>query len=253
MYDSINAGDIPADAEMVAGYLPPSRYAWSAADWARFPNAVKVRIAVRATVNDGEVLDVEPGDASATQAVSWVVMRRKAGVDPTVYCSQSMYPSVVSAFSAAGVALPHFWIAHYDGQAALPDGMVAKQYTDNPASGGHYDLSVVADYWPGVDTTPYQPQDDGMTTPITDPNFLQTVARLQAAVAGTATSGWAQAPIKNEPNALGKAVGVTLPQIVSQLMVIQNQLTAISNALAKISPDKLTGTANITVTLNPGA
>jgi hypothetical protein len=150
MYDSITAGDIPTSAAMVAGYVS-GRYAWSAADWARFPGAVKVRIATQASVNDGVVLDVEPGDATPQQAPGWVQMRRAAGVDPTIYCNLTQLPVVQAAFTAAGVAQPHYWVARYDGVANLPAGCVAKQYADPKTSGGHWDLSAVADFWPGVD------------------------------------------------------------------------------------------------------
>lgn len=151
MYDSTSAADIPADAAMVAGYLPPSRYAWSAAAWARFPHAVKVRIAIFASVNDGHVLDVEQGDATPAQAPSWVAMRRLAGTDPTVYCSQSLWATVRAEFARQGVPQPHYWIARYDNVSAIPAGAVAKQYANEPLTGGHYDLSIVADHWPGVD------------------------------------------------------------------------------------------------------
>ncbi|MBX6360090.1 MAG: hypothetical protein IRZ03_08425 [Acidobacterium ailaaui] len=171
MYDSITAADIPASAAMVAGYVNGT-YRWSDADWARFPGAVKVRIATRADVNDGHVLDVEPGDATPAQAPGWVTMRRAAGADPTVYCNQSTLPQVKAAFRAAGVAEPHYWVAHYDGIAELPDGCVAKQYANPPASGGHWDLSIVADYWPGVDPAPApdpalstNTREDGMLIP----------------------------------------------------------------------------------------
>lgn len=161
MYDSVTAAHIPTSAWMVAGYLPPSRYAWSAADWARFPNAVKVRIAIFANVNDGHVLDVEPGDATPAQAPGWVMMRRRAGADPTVYCSASSWPAVRQAFRDARVPEPHYWIARYDNIATIPAGAVAKQYANPETHGqGHYDLSVVADYWPGVDSP--QPQEDDM-------------------------------------------------------------------------------------------
>lgn len=151
LYDAVTPANIPASAQMVAGYVD-GRYAWSASDWARFPGAVKVRIAVFASTNDGHVLDVEPGDATPAQAVGWVQRRRAAGVDPTVYCGLSTtgysWANVRAAFQAAGVAEPHYWVAAYPGNGPnLYAGSVAHQYA-NP---GPYDLSVVADYWPGVD------------------------------------------------------------------------------------------------------
>lgn len=151
LYDAVTPANIPASAQMVAGYVD-GRYAWRASDWARFPNAVKVRIAVFASTDDGHVLDVEPGDATPAQAVGWVQRRRAAGVDPTVYCGLSTsgysWAQVRAAFQAAGVAEPHYWVAAYPGIGpALYPGSVAHQYA-NP---GPYDLSVVADYWPGVD------------------------------------------------------------------------------------------------------
>lgn len=154
LYDSVTAANIPVTAQMVAGYVD-GRYAWSAADWARFPAAVHVRIAVFASTNDGHVLDVERGDATPAQAVGWVQRRRAAGVDPTVYCglasSGYSWADVRAAFQAQGVPEPHYWVAAYPGiGAALYPGSVAHQYA-NP---GPYDLSVVADYWPGVDVSP---------------------------------------------------------------------------------------------------
>lgn len=150
MYDGVDASRLPTNAELVAGYVD-GLFTWSAADWARFPNAVKVRIAVFSSTNDGEVLDVEPGNATPAESVDWVLMRRRAGVDPTVYMNASTWPTVRAEFSARGVAEPHYWVAQYDGVAALPAGSIAKQYYNNNQAG--YDLSVVADYWPGVDPT----------------------------------------------------------------------------------------------------
>ena len=159
MYDSVTPSAIPRSARMVAGYLPPSRYAWSAAEWALFPQARKVRIAIFADVNDGHVLDVEPGDATPAQAPGWVVMRRRAGVDPSVYCNASTWPTVRREFQRRGIREPHYWIAKYDNVARLIPGAVAKQYADPPTHGrGHFDLSIVADHWPGVD-----PKEDVMT------------------------------------------------------------------------------------------
>ena len=153
MYDAVTAANIPADARMVAGYIDRIKLLpWTAADWARFPNAVKVTIVKKASTNDGHVLDVEPGDATPAEAPGWVRMRRAAGAIPTVYCNTSTWPSVRAAFRAAQVAEPYYWLAVYDGNPKWRDdwavaGVVAKQYQNTPG----FDLSSVADHWPGVD------------------------------------------------------------------------------------------------------
>jgi hypothetical protein len=151
MYDGVDASRLPTTAQMVAGYVD-GLYRWSDADWARFPNSVKVRIAVFSTTNDGHVLDVEPGNATPAQSVDWVLMRRKAGVDPAVYMNTSTWPVVRSAFQARGVTEPHYWVAQYDGVAVIPAGTIAKQYVNDEANG--WDLSAVFGYWPGVDPAP---------------------------------------------------------------------------------------------------
>jgi hypothetical protein len=153
MFDSTTAGDIPETATLVAGYVDGT-WPWSPADWALFPAATLVRIAVWASTGDGQVLDVETGNATPEQAPGWVQRRREAGVDPTVYCNESTWPAVRAAFTAQGVREPHWWIAHYESAAVIPAGAVALQYADEAQTGAHYDLSVVADYWPGVDPAP---------------------------------------------------------------------------------------------------
>lgn len=154
MYDAVNVSGVPAGATLVAGY-GDGLYQDVDAFRARFPNATVVVIAVSSRHNLGTVLDVETGDATPAEAPPWVLMRRAAGVDPTIYCNSSTWPSVRAAFQAAGVAQPHYWIAQYDNVGSIPAswtslGCVAKQYADP----GPYDLSIVADYWPGVDTNP---------------------------------------------------------------------------------------------------
>lgn len=151
MYDGVDASRLPVSAQLVAGYVD-GLYKWSDADWARFPSSVKVRVAVFSNTNDGHALDVEPGNATPAQSVDWVLMRRGSGFDPTVYMNLSTWPTVRAAFQARGVAEPHYWVASYDDVAAIPSGAIAKQYYNNDAAG--YDLSVVADLWPGVDATP---------------------------------------------------------------------------------------------------
>jgi hypothetical protein len=164
MYDSVTASDIPASAAMVAGY-DTGPYAWSSADWNRFPDVPHVHIDTQASPpNTGQVLDVEEGDATPAQAPGWVVQRRAAGADPTIYCNASTWPAVIAAFRSAGVAQPHYWIAKYDNvPSPMPsrEGItaVAKQYADPGTHGrGHFDLTSVPGYWPGID-----PEDDEMS------------------------------------------------------------------------------------------
>jgi hypothetical protein len=156
MYDSTDPNAIPTNAEMVAGYIDGTSFKWPESAWARFPKARKVRIARRVTTNDGHVLDVESGIPTVwppTQAiVQWVQMRRRSGVDPTIYCNQlNDWPLIRSLFINAQVPEPYWWVARYNGSQTIPTGAVAKQYANSTMSGGHYDLSSVVDYWPGVD------------------------------------------------------------------------------------------------------
>lgn len=173
MYDSTNWAAIPADAAMVAGYVD-GRYKWPDDGWERFPSAVKVRIAVFAATDDGHVLDVERGNAAPEEAPGWVKMRRAAGVDPSVYCNLSTWPAVRRAFAAAGVSEPHYWVAEWGRHMVIPDGAVALQYR----AAGLYDLSVVADHWPGVDLA--VTITSASTVDINMPGHLEAVKLVQA-------------------------------------------------------------------------
>lgn len=144
---------------MVAGYTD-GRYAWSAADWARFPDADKVTITALGRDN-ATVLNLEPnGYWPADLGVAWVRRARARGVDPSIYCNYRNHLRLVkAAFDRAGEPYPHFWVAEYDGVTVIPEGCVAKQFAAPEGTGaahtpGHYDLSIVADYWPGVDPAP---------------------------------------------------------------------------------------------------
>lgn len=152
MFDSTNPNDIPTTAQMVAGYVD-GIYAWSTAGWARFPNSVKVRIAISPFTNDGHVLDVETGDATPAQAPGWARMRIAAGLQrPTLYVNRSNWSAVVAA--CAGLPVD-WWVATLDGttSVSLPGQItpIAVQYENSTLAGGHYDKSLVADSWPAVD------------------------------------------------------------------------------------------------------
>jgi hypothetical protein len=150
MYDSISAYTDPAGAQLYAGYVDGS---WSDYDDVvrRFPGAVHVPIATSPDHLVGVVLDVENGDATPAQAPDWCMQRRQAGIDPTVYCNASTWPAVIQAFADRVMTPPHFWIARWGPDHTIPAGAIALQHT----STANYDISAVADHWPGID-----PEDD---------------------------------------------------------------------------------------------
>lgn len=163
MFDSVTPGDIPADAEMVAGYASGtyagSRYWGAPGAWERFATRRKVRIATSAahTGLDIDALDVENGDATPDQAPGWIIRQRALGYfRPTIYCEVSARGAVENACAHAGFALgQHYdlWVAHYRSSAAKAPwceaGAVATQFANASTSGGHFDLSLVVDpEWP---------------------------------------------------------------------------------------------------------
>lgn len=155
MYDSTSAADIPAGALMVAGY-DDGLYAWSDADWNRHPRAVQVHITVTGDNLDSHVADYERGNLLLPKLVSWVKAKGARGDMPTVYFSLGLYGEIEAAFKAAGIGNQSWltWVADWNGQANLEPGWTAHQYADSAMTGHHYDLSVAADYWPGVDPPP---------------------------------------------------------------------------------------------------
>lgn len=211
MADSINASNLPAATmprrhltldpsriigqivaalpdgwDLYAGYVD-GRYPSYQPAVARFGAEKCIPIAVFSTTNAGLVGDCENGDMTPTTAVSWVVMRRRSGVDPTIYCSLALWPTVKAAFAAANVAEPHWWIAAYPGNGAqLYDGSIAHQYSD----AGPYDESVVADFWPGFDPiTPPAPN----SPPVHYPG--DNVQSQNVSVQMSGGNGWIPSPV----------------------------------------------------------
>lgn len=239
MADSVNWQDIPVTMPMVAGYVPPSHFAWPPEAWARFPNSVKVRITPSAAVfGPGiNVLDVEVGDASAAQVPGWINESRAAGQEPTVYMTISSWPSVIRACTSARVAVPEFWVAQWNNTQNLPsvsvDGVtytaIAHQYADPTTSGGNYDLSVVAPFWPGV---------DGGDMPL---DFTQQLPPAEQ-VRGSGTVGEAFTTVINGITNLRQ--GGNLANAVAELQAnmgdVLTQLSAMSGSLSAADANLLT-------------
>lgn len=178
MFDDISADGVPTGGDLYAGYDDGH---WPDADAlaARFPGIRVVRITVFPSDNQGDVLDVELGDATPAQAPDWLRRRRAAGAWPTLYVNLSNWSAAASAVAAAGLEQPPYWVAYYptvlpSGVPSIPSdwavkGVVAWQYLNTK----NYDASAVADYWPGIDP---HPQGDHML--VTDDDKREYVRSL---------------------------------------------------------------------------
>jgi hypothetical protein len=167
MYDGVDAGTVPAGAEIYAGYVDGQWQSYDALV-SKFPGALHVSICVTAS-DSARALDVESGDATPEEAPAWAAAQRKGGNPyPVVYMDEANWPAVKAAFSDQGVPAPLYWVAAYVNDPstapAIPAGAIAIQYYDY----GGYDASVAADYWPGLDPAPVSTssdeEDDDMTT-----------------------------------------------------------------------------------------
>lgn len=150
MYDAVTPANLPAGADLYGGY-DDGHWPNAAAIAARFPGKRLIRITVFPADIFGDVLDVEKGDAQPADVPDWLTHRRGRGADPSIYSSTSSIGAVEAACKAARVQFDrqHWWRADYETppDPTLKYGEVAHQYHD----AGGYDLSVVADYWPGID------------------------------------------------------------------------------------------------------
>lgn len=122
MFDDVTVSLIPKNAQAVAGYSDGHYQTWKQI-LEDFPHAKHLQIAVFGQDN-GDCLDVEPHDASITQAAAWV-KRQLAGWKskhhdvrlPVVYTSASWAQSLVNALAKAGLKQgTHYllWTAHYN-------------------------------------------------------------------------------------------------------------------------------------------
>lgn len=166
--DSTTAGDVPANTDFPAGYLDGG-YVTVPALRARFPHKRIIAITVNGSTPHADVIDQEAGDVNPPTAARYVATERAQHGWPTIYFPLSNIAAVCKALTAVGLGpdVP-LWTAHYTGKphicgaACLKDYeplpfkplIVATQYADPTTSGGHFDLSLVVAYWPGVDPKP---------------------------------------------------------------------------------------------------
>lgn len=182
MYDSTTPAAIPAGAQMVAAYID-GKYAWSAEELARFPDATKLGITV--TGNEvTDIIDVETGDATPAHVPGWITDTKRVEHPhrATVYCNRSSLGAVKAACQGAGFTLGHdyvLWVATLDGTTELADmhGVVAIQDKSAAMLGFHADSSVVVDdTWHG-DAKPVPPPSPAPPVP---PEEKTELAQIQA-------------------------------------------------------------------------
>src|SRR3954447_8054325 len=152
MYDSTTVADLPADGDLYLGYVD-GRWPTIDALRKRFPHKPIVRVTVTGATLDADVADVESGDLTPRSGAAWAKRKIAAGQVPTLYFPASWEPMIRDALGVAGLPVRRGRLSPPDGDgtATLRRGAIAKQYANPPRTGGHYDASVVADYWPGVD------------------------------------------------------------------------------------------------------
>jgi hypothetical protein len=114
MYDSVQWQKIPANAQMVAGYVDGA-YAWPQRAWARFPHASHVRISVIPPGDPAHagVLDVETGAASVADAPPFIRTRHRAGHRAVIYVQRSLVAEVRRACRGLSFGL---WVADWTGE-----------------------------------------------------------------------------------------------------------------------------------------
>lgn len=228
--DSVTTANLPEGFDLYGAYVD-GRYKNFAQTSARFPGRT-FGIAAFSTTNDGIVGDCENGDMTPQTAVTWVVMRRKAGVDPTIYCSEAAWAAVQVAFNTARVPQPHYWIAAYPGNGdQLYAGAVAHQWIDR----GPYDESIVADYWPGVDPAPIPPAPVPPPTTYPGDNLIKTPVTVTIANG----EGWNPSPVP-----AGQVVNAVFADENPEIVRRYDKLPAFVGVAEQASKDAPNGSIN---------
>lgn len=168
MFDSTTVADVPSGGDLYLGY-PDGNYRTVDGLHERFPRSRVVVTTVNGSTKGCNLVDCETGDTVPETAVGYVKGEIKGGNDhPGVYTYVSSLAAVCHQVLAQGVnpASVLFMTAHYTGKPHLCDAkcygqlpfeprIIATQYAaPGYGSRGHYDVSLVAPFWPGVDPKP---------------------------------------------------------------------------------------------------
>jgi hypothetical protein len=149
MYDCTHA-NIPRLLDRtpfaIGGYVTPgSAYAWTPADWRKFPHSYHVRINESHDHTVGNCVAVEFDAASVADIVPWATHQMAHIVDPLlIYCNRSN----LDACLAERAKLPHWegrvfmWVATLDGTLVYDRAMTqfGQLHDDH---GTYADVSVI--------------------------------------------------------------------------------------------------------------
>lgn len=169
MYDAVDVAAIPADAQIVAGYVDGNWPTYAELVKA-FPSAQAVSITVKGAAG-ARVGDCETGDLTPQTAAGWAKSELAAGRRPTIYYARSNAAAVSAALQNQGVAIADvdFWVADWTGSEHLVAGSVATQWADPPSSGGNYDISETDGTWPALEPPAPEPVPSPHPAPVPAP------------------------------------------------------------------------------------
>lgn len=156
MYDDVTVSRIPSNAQAVACYAVGS-FANCGSMAQAFPHAYRVSITPTWS-GRANILDVEPGDATPSQAGPWVKADIAAGFKrPGIYASLSTMSAVRASLNAAGLSRSQYflWDAHWTFTPQLDAGYDATQWY----GGNIIDKSQVTKEFLGINNPPPPPPD----------------------------------------------------------------------------------------------
>lgn len=155
-YDATHANiaHIPKGAQ-AAGYVTGSAdIAWTAADWAAHPGAIRIDQDAQASDPAADVLDVEAGAATPADCPGWVKRAIKDfdGVTrpgqrwPCIYASQSQLTNVANALIGGGVDKGvYLWVANWSLDQAQGIALITNAGGPFPVAGVQFNSGSFTD------------------------------------------------------------------------------------------------------------
>lgn len=154
-------GQLPRGVQ-ACGYTTGSGgIAWTPADWAAHPGAVRIDQDAAASDGTADILDVENGAATLADIPGWVRRARASFATavrpgqrtPAVYCSFSNVTPVCNVMAAAGITGVGLWVADWNftelqaiadiAAASGPYPVIGVQFTDD----GDFDSDAFSAAW----------------------------------------------------------------------------------------------------------